>query len=134
MDNAKNNDTMMRFIADALLKDGVYYDPRHRRLRCNGHVINLAVQEFRFGEKVDDYEYPEEMTRSPSSQQIEQWRKLGPLGKLHNINIYIMKSPQRVQKFRGISGGLMPRRDNGTRWNSWFSMLDWSVTRIKTAI
>ena len=28
----------------------------------------------------------------------------------------------------------MPRRDNGTRWNSWYLMLDWAITRIKGAI
>ena len=28
----------------------------------------------------------------------------------------------------------MPRRDNGTRWNSWYEMLNWSIKRLKPAI
>ena len=43
MDNATVNDTMMGFIADRLREEGIQYNPDHRRLRCLGHVINLAV-------------------------------------------------------------------------------------------
>ena len=28
----------------------------------------------------------------------------------------------------------MPRRDNGTRWNSWYEMLELSIERLKQAI
>ena len=133
-DNATVNDKILRLIADALNKEGVNYNPDHRRLRCLGHVINLAVQEFLFGSKVNDYEYSNESTFSPSDQQIQQWRKIGPLGKLHNVIIHIMASPQRVQKFKSLSGGLLPIRDNSTRWNSWYLMIDRAVSKIKSAI
>ncbi len=114
MDNATNNDTMMDVIADTLnAEGGIYYDPRQRRLRCNGHIINLAVQAFLFGKNVNDYELPEGVAASASDQQIKQWRKLGPLGKLHNSNFHIMASAQRIQRFKKLSDGLMPHRDNG---------------------
>lgn len=87
MDNAGTNDTLIEHIADALQQVGVLYDANQRRLRCNDHVINLTVQAFLFGKTVNDYEYPENVAKSPSDAQLNQWRKLGPLGKLHNIII-----------------------------------------------
>lgn len=134
MDNVGSNDTLIAAIATSLNDEGVSYNAIQRRLRCNGHVINLAVQAFLFGKTVNDFEYLGNETDSPSDTQLNQWRRLGPLGKLHNINVWIMKSPQRVQAFKNMSGGLMPRRDNGTRWNSWYEMLDWSIKRLKPAI
>ena len=134
MDNVGSNDTLINAVAASLNNEGVLYNASHRRLRCNGHVINLAVQAFLFGKAVNDYEYLGNEAESPSDTQLSQWRRLGPLGKLHNINVWIMRSPQRVQAFKKKSGGLMPRRDNGTRWNSWYEMLDWSIKRLKPAI
>jgi len=32
-------------------------------------------------------------------KEIEQWRKQGPLGKLHNFVVYIQRSVQREQNF-----------------------------------
>ena len=45
-----------------------------------------------------------------------------------------MSSPQRIQSFKKYSGGLMPHRDNATRWNSWYEMLDWTLRKIRPAI
>ena len=93
MDNTYSNDTSINIISEALLKNhGVDYNPHQHRLRCLGHVINLSAQAFLFGKAVDDYEYPEETYISPSDEQLRQWRRLGPLGKLHNINTYIWEA------------------------------------------
>lgn len=70
----------------------------------------------------------------PTDDQLNQWRRLGPLGKLHNIVVWILGSPQRIQAFKHQSNDLMPHRDNGTRWNSWYDMLDWAIERIKPAV
>lgn len=70
----------------------------------------------------------------PDEEELAGWRRLGPLGKLHNIVKHIMYTPQRIQGFKQLSGGLMPHRDNGNRWNSWFLMLDWSLTRVKAPL
>lgn len=56
MDNAYANDALIREVAEALKDKGVYYNYRERRLRCNGHIINLSVQAFLFGKQVDDYD------------------------------------------------------------------------------
>ncbi len=134
MDNAHQNDSLIAVIADALRDQGVLYDAQERRLRCNGHVINLAVQAFLFGKTVNDYEYAENLAISPSDATLNQWRKLGPLGKLYNIIVWIMGSPQRIQSFKIRSQGLMPRRDNSTRWNSWYEMLYRALHRLKGPI
>ena len=58
-----------------------------------------------------------------SLAEIERWRQQGPLGKLHNIVVYIQASIQWEQKFWELSSGSRLTRDNDTRWNSWFSIL-----------
>ena len=45
-----------------------------------------------------------------------------------------MGSTQRVQHFKAISSGVIPHRDNGTRWNSWYEMLDWAIQKTKPVI
>ena len=135
MDNIKNNNTLTDHFANILnQKEGVQYNPWQRRLRCNGYIINLAVRELLFGKQVDDYEQPDGNYSKSTDAQSQQWRKLGPLEKLHNINPYIMSSPQRIQAFKKLSNNLMSRRDNSTRWNSWYEMMDWATRRIKQAI
>ena len=54
----------------------------------------------------------------PSDADILKWRKTGPLGKLHNIVVFIRCSPQRIQRFKEISEKKGLLRDNDTRWNS----------------
>ena len=56
---------------------------------------------------MDDYKYPEDMAESPSDAQLNQWRKLGPLGKLHNIIVWIMGNPQSIKSFKKQSLGLI---------------------------
>lgn len=54
---------------------------------------------------------------------MNNWRKKGPLGKLHNIVVYIQRSPQRMASFLVLSQGKRLARDNKTRWNSWYHMI-----------
>lgn len=134
MDNATANDRMVTSISHQLFeKDGLSYNSQQHRLRCNCHIINLSVQAFLFGPLPEDVILggvggDEE---GPTTAELQRWRKMGPLGKLHNIVVYIKASPQRTQVFLTISGGRMVRQDNGTRWNSWYDMLDWTLCRIK---
>jgi len=66
---------------------------------------------------------------------MENWRQKGPLGKLHNIVVYIQRSPQRLAAFLKLNSGKRLARDNKTRWNSWYSMLDSAIQeRTRLAI
>jgi hypothetical protein len=61
--------------------------------------------------------------------------KKGPLGKLHNLVVYIQRTPQRRSKFSALSHGLGLVRDNSRRWNSWKSEIDRALKpQIKEAI
>ncbi len=134
MNNATSNDRMVTSISHQLFeKDGLSYNSQQHRLRCNGHIINLTVLAFSLGPLPKDVILgvgggdEEGLTTS----ELQRWRKMGPLGKLHNIVIYIKASPQRTLVFLTISGEKMLRQDNGTCWNSWYEMLDWTLCRIK---
>jgi hypothetical protein len=52
-----------------------------------------------------------------------QFRLLGPLGKVHNIVVYIRSSLNRIAEWKELGGRMIPM-DNRTRWNSWFVMLE----------
>ena len=148
MDNASNNDTMMRWISKGKLANSVYfdsillktlemlheygiqYDSQHHRLRCQGHVLNLSVNSFLY---VTDSDYLEEDDDVPgqlkqSLKDIKKWRKFGPIGKLHNIVVDIQSSAIRMQEFLILSRGTRPVRDNKTRWNSMEAMIKRSIT------
>jgi hypothetical protein len=103
------------------------YDAKLHRLRCQGHILNLAAQSFLFvtdKETLTEYHEQSDSTKyNVSLAEIEKWRRQGPLGKLHNIVIYIQASIQREQKFWELSSGSRLIRDNDTRWNSWYSIL-----------
>lgn len=84
-----------------------------------GHIINLSVQAFLFGDDKDDI--------NPGDNLVELeagiWRTKGALGKLHNIVVFVDRSPQRISEFQEYSGGIKLHRDNATRWNSWSQMI-----------
>jgi hypothetical protein len=149
LDNVPSNDVMLR----ALARIHTQIHPVKSRLRCNGHIINLSIQDFLFRKgRVAAAEAGRQIAAAEHEHQIEEfqaehqrefatlserertgtidhaiaanhWRTLGVLGKLHNLVIYILSSDIRVRAFREQAGRLIPR-DNSTRWNSWFMMLD----------
>lgn len=43
MNNVDINDTLIEYIVNALYEEEVFYNAKYRRLRCNEHVINLAI-------------------------------------------------------------------------------------------
>ena len=109
MDNASNNDTIMEALSMcmySLFKIYIYlliylivlfdqyqivYNIEHHRLRCNGHIINLAAQSFLFHTNNEDLtaENNEGLLSTPTELEMQQWQQKGPLGKLYNIIVYI---------------------------------------------
>jgi hypothetical protein len=72
-----------------------------------------------FATKDEDLEGDEDNTRmKATTQEMNTWRRKGPLGKLHNINKWIFGSDLRLSQFLTFSNRRIPR-DNSTRWNSW---------------
>lgn len=108
----------------------------HRRLRCLGHVINLAAEAFLYGKNPEAFisEVESEYVRTDDIKELEAWRKYGPVGKLHNIVTFIRRTPQRREAFQNIVmhdtdlvahyNQLQVVADNATTWNSMYSMID----------
>jgi hypothetical protein len=128
-DNASTNDTLCRTTEKHLLdKESVKWDAKQWRIRCTGHIINLAVQAFLFQnilkiEELESYDEKEEKgEKGDNEERRVKFRLIGPLGQLHNIIVYIRGSAGRTKPFLEIAGRMIPL-DNRTRWNSWYLML-----------
>ena len=91
IDNAGNNEVMMKALSVCkfiLIKcvlviyllivlivlistHGIEYDPSHHHLRCNGHIINLAVQAFLFPTGDDDTAFYKNSLDVPTKRELE---------------------------------------------------------------
>src|SRR5436305_3558643 len=63
-DNHGSNDVLCRALSEFLERKGITWQVKHRRIRCHGHVINLAVQAFLFMDSKPAVE--------PACKQIEE--------------------------------------------------------------
>lgn len=93
LDNASNNDTAL-----AELSKTISFDLIKRRLRCAGHIINLATEVFLFGS------HPSELNKQLQEKgsdivKLRLWRERGPVEKLHNTVIHITRSTRRKKIF-----------------------------------
>ena len=101
-DNAGNNNTCVEALFNQI---NPFIDSVHRRLRCHGHIINLAAKAFLFGSNFDAFELEIsnlellKLEIKHEKELLASWRKRGSIGKLHNIILWIRKSPQRRQAF-----------------------------------
>ena len=107
LDNASSNDTCVSEILKELDIDDT---KKRRRLRCLGHIINLSAKVFLFGINADAFEREvvndeqiniedENEREKEQEKRLKKWRVKGPIGKLHNVIIYIRNTPQRRQEF-----------------------------------
>jgi hypothetical protein len=91
MDNATNNDTMLDAFTEHAETLGIPFNPDTHRLRCTGHVINLAVKAFLFGNSKEAIR--DETYQLGTEEDLARWRQCGPLGKVHNICLHSRGSP-----------------------------------------
>ena len=117
--------TLIKHLTEDLQQQGIEWDPIHHRIRCFGHIVNLAASAFIYVDRAEP----------PVADDAEEWRRFGCLGKLHNLVVYIQSSPQRQEKWRKLAGGVNLGRDNATRWNSWYTAIERALRpSIKAAI
>jgi hypothetical protein len=114
-DNASNNDTLVRHLAEAQVEGNRLYNALEYRLWCVGHVINLLVKALWFGD-VDRTLLHHTIVVTPDT--MAPWRRMGPWGKAHNIMIYELASPQGRQEFKRLGGDTIQHRGNATSWNT----------------
>lgn len=122
-DNATSNDTLCKELAKMIRQTGsVVWNPDMHRLRCIAHIIQLAVAAFlnRHHEESMKESRESDGNWDLTARGRARWRLCGAIGKLHNIVVYITRTPRRMQKFRNLPNNhqrLSLRRDNATRWN-----------------
>lgn len=122
---------MIRSIARMLIDQDAQYNPEFRRLRCMGHVLNLSIKAFWFGDSGGTLDLLDVVIVTDETMAL--WRKLGPWGKAHNITVYIRSSVQRKQQLKRLGAESLLHAENATRWNSGLSMIQ-SLLRNKEAV
>ena len=103
-DNVDTNSVAVRSLIKQLKLEPSWVN---RRGRCFGHVINLAAKAFLFGsdtaafEAIAVLEEDQGLVNSEilTTAQVE-WRKRGPVGKVHNIVGYVRRSIGRREQFK----------------------------------
>ena len=148
-DNATSNDTCMSALSASLASEfGVEFHPTERRIRCGGHIINLCLQAFIFTsskealcraiEETDGsmdgaaVEYLQKHLRQrtgkgrcrKAAEDQEGWRSIGPLGKLHNIAVFIRNSTVHGDAWHQLAGCAISI-DNATRVGAHFHTLSY---------
>jgi len=88
-DNASNNDTTVYHLYSSFAIDGAVSasDAMPYRLRCYGHILNLAAKAFLFGKDANAFEslLPDVDAQGREELLLTEWRKKGAIGKLHNL-------------------------------------------------
>jgi len=129
-DNATNNASLVRALAEEQLHGTYYYDTGWHRLRCVSHVINLVAKLFWFG---DEDRTLLQDTVIVTRDTMAQWRQMGPWGKADNITIYVLASPRRHQALKLLGWTTILHTDNATRWNTWYTRIQ-SIIRYRNAV
>jgi hypothetical protein len=120
-----------------LVKEDRSWEAKHWRIRCSGHIINLAIQAFLFADiirvkELESYDNEDKTGEGDKEARKAKFRLMGPLGKMYNIVIYIRGSTARIAEFVELAGRRIPL-DNRTRWNSWYLMLTMALP-LRSAI
>jgi hypothetical protein len=119
-DNASLNNTLCQVIKTYMLaKEDQLWDAKHWRVCCSGHIINLAVQAFLFAnvieiKKLQSYDNKDEKGEGDEEARNVKFRLMGPLGKIHNIVIYIQGLTARIAEFVKLARRRIPL-NNRTR-------------------
>ena len=108
-DNVHANDNAIIIVLERLESQDL---PATRRGRCFGHIVNLIAQAFLFGNELKGiYEATNAVNENTAYDSVEmrrvlvEWRKKGPIGKLHNLIVNIRSSPQKREEFKRILTG-----------------------------
>ncbi len=125
LDNAANNDRAMEQLGSTLK----WSKPTTKRIRCFGHVLHLVASDMLAINDGDSFE-------DLDPDDFDEWRKTGPVGKLHNIVVWIHRSNQATAMLRKLQeedpdkdypGTLDVILDNSTRWLSQYYMIKHAI-------
>src|ERR1700733_8243300 len=92
LDNALNNDTTLQELGRK-----IGFDPKTKRLRCMGHILNLLAEAYVFGQDVTRFQKDYDAARPPKRRQM--WRQRREVSKLYNLVTHVMASGKRSDLF-----------------------------------
>jgi hypothetical protein len=95
LDNATNNDKAIEALADEFS-----FSPRHRRLRCTRHILNLGAQQVVFGKDREAFENSG-INLQNEEEFMEEWRQAGPIAVLLDVLVSIC-TPQAREILDGF--------------------------------
>lgn len=141
-DNASAMDTMAVALSKRLNELGINWSARTNRLRCLGHILNLAVQAFLFSKDREAVDYANQLSRrsaSPlayiigelSETEEQGWCTVPPLRKLRELTV-ALRNTKRYNDFERLAGRVI-HMPNETRWNSWTTMIE-SALALKSKV
>jgi hypothetical protein len=113
-DNASNNDSSLKALVPYFEDVDIPFNPISSRIRCFGHIINLVVKAFLWGNDEELFEISMESNDGSENDlalaegHLEDWRKCGALGRLHNICVWSLHSPHRRDCFEEKVLQLLP--------------------------
>ena len=122
-----NSDTALVQLAQL-----ISFNPLKRRLRCAGHLINLAAEAFLDEDHPSDLETRIRAGKSETTK-LKFWREKVPIGKLNNTLFHITRSSRRKAIFNKCKVNNLTLtdsdriyalfRDGGVRSNSIYTMI-----------
>jgi hypothetical protein len=106
-DNASSNTSAVDIVLYELEPGITPAQIKARRLRCFGHIINLAAQSLLAGSDAEKRRVKEELEFDDVDfdHQSARWIHQGPVGKLQRLVKYVLASPQRREEFGAVNGG-----------------------------
>jgi len=132
-DNHGANDTMCRAIESAL--QALNWTAKERRLRCAGHIFNIAIQAFFYAKNDEalnvainksersNTSIDDALLQGSQKEEEGGWLKVAPLQKVLNIATILRRSDRHYQQFKAIAGKVI-RAHNDTRWNSYLNTFE----------
>ena len=122
----------MKCISQKPTELDIKFVPVQRRLLCHGHILNLVVKAFLWGEELEAFELEAESVWNQQDEEAELllWQRRGQIGKLHDIIVRIGRSPQHRHKFNDKVQQLHPENvaselvhRNETKWGGDYNEL-----------
>ncbi|KID81162.1 transposase [Metarhizium guizhouense ARSEF 977] len=91
LDNAANNDQAVEELGRTLK----WRDPASKRIRCFGHALYRVARAMLFIDNGDSFE-------DLDPDDFDEWTKAGPVGKLHNLVVWVRRSNQATAILRRL--------------------------------
>jgi hypothetical protein len=142
-DNASAMTAMTEQLESMLrLRKGIEWSATTNRLRCLGHVLNLAVQAFLFARDNEAVEYASQVAQRShqplhetvgelSASEGQGWCAMPALQKLREFTA-ILRNLRHYNAFKTLAKGIIPM-PNETRWNSWGTMIN-AALRMRASV